>query len=566
MSSSNNSRWDSLTMAQRAELIGIAVRHGVTGLKEIRNMYEDGGEITYNVGMLPEVTIKPEPWQKDFHANFGNKKVRENIINTWEDDVYSGHSEVNASRFRKLNKIKESIKNAESNPGLASVVQPLKEEYQRAYKSLRRSDYDTINYDEITEYNVLRRLHNIWNAAGRPAISENYDPSLVYEDSNENKINRASIVMSPFGDEILGGDNLSDIVAELSHPLQLKYGKQKYNQKAKRRSRLDELHGDGYSRYQDPTHYEQETHSVVEPELWDYLIDEVPTKYVKGSLTDINLKKKFNNKYSNGGKLVNKFAEGGEKENPDLNKFLNKEHLSQIGLGWISKYLNNPITPSIKRVRENDSPTRERSEGLEDIVAKKHINAVAKAKKAGKNPNAYYIPYVDEIYVPGIGRLSSNTLDSTMVNAGRAGIEFSDGLGLVALETKGGASPTISTAGWKQSFKKQNNRNPTAEEIKDFERAMMNMSYARNYGGIHPQFLVNDHEYTNEGYKNTDIGKTLENIQSPLQHAFTMFKHGLYNPGDPNHTKKVKSLGKQLVNTEEVQNWLKQYNSKKKTK
>lgn len=29
------SRWDELTMAQKSELIGIAVRHGVTGLEEI---------------------------------------------------------------------------------------------------------------------------------------------------------------------------------------------------------------------------------------------------------------------------------------------------------------------------------------------------------------------------------------------------------------------------------------------------------------------------------------------------------------------------------------------------
>lgn len=37
------SRWDNLTMPQKSELIGIAVRHGVTGLKEIRNIYEMGG-------------------------------------------------------------------------------------------------------------------------------------------------------------------------------------------------------------------------------------------------------------------------------------------------------------------------------------------------------------------------------------------------------------------------------------------------------------------------------------------------------------------------------------------
>lgn len=48
-------------MAQKSELMGIAVRHGVTGLEEIRNMYEDGGwtlqdESNYNIwkSNLPE--------------------------------------------------------------------------------------------------------------------------------------------------------------------------------------------------------------------------------------------------------------------------------------------------------------------------------------------------------------------------------------------------------------------------------------------------------------------------------------------------------------------------------
>lgn len=39
------SRWNDLTMAQKSELIGMAVRNGITGLEDIRNIYDDGGEI-----------------------------------------------------------------------------------------------------------------------------------------------------------------------------------------------------------------------------------------------------------------------------------------------------------------------------------------------------------------------------------------------------------------------------------------------------------------------------------------------------------------------------------------
>lgn len=215
----------------------------------------------------------------------------------------------------------------------------------------------------------------------------------------------------------------------------------------------------------------------------------------------------------------------------------------------------------IVRVKENDSPTKVASEKIEDDIAKRQINMVKVADKKGHPSDDYYIPYVNEIKIPGVGRTAVSILDSIAVNAKRAGISMEEAYGLSAEETFLGATPNISTKAFISSFEKVNKRKPTKEEIKTYERKVMNSSYARNYGGIYPQFLINNHEWHQRGWEESPAYKNkLQNIKSPLQHGFTLYDMGLYNTGDPNHTKKVQEKGKQIMNTPVFQEY--QKNSK----
>lgn len=216
-------------------------------------------------------------------------------------------------------------------------------------------------------------------------------------------------------------------------------------------------------------------------------------------------------------------------------KFKDKNHLKDDG--------TSARLGRFSRVKQNDSPTKEISSGYEDYVNKT-------ISKHGSLPNSkkYYIPYLydKEIKVRGAGRMSSNMLDSIAVNANKAKIPFNEALGLAIQETHGGAMPTIAVP---------------AGMDKDKVKAHFNMSYARNYGGIPAEYLINDYEYHNKGYKGSK-NNDLTNIESPLQHGFTMYKRGLYNPGDKNHSNDVRTAGNKAVSSPDVQKWI-QENGKK---
>lgn len=216
-------------------------------------------------------------------------------------------------------------------------------------------------------------------------------------------------------------------------------------------------------------------------------------------------------------------------------KFKDENHLKDDG--------TNARLGRFSRVKQNDSPTKEISSGYEDYVNKT-------ISKHGSLPNSkkYYIPYLydKEIKVHGAGRMSSNMLDSIAVNANKAKIPFNEALGLAIQETHGGAMPTIAVP---------------AGMDKDKVRAHFNMSYARNYGGIPAEYLINDYEYHNKGYKGSK-NNDLTNIESPLQHGFTMYKRGLYNPGDKNHSNDVRAAGNKAMSSPDVQKWI-QENGKK---
>lgn len=222
-------------------------------------------------------------------------------------------------------------------------------------------------------------------------------------------------------------------------------------------------------------------------------------------------------------------------------------------------YMLDEEPVKIERVRESDiKSTKERTERMEEGMARIHRNKVKVANAAGHPSDPYFIPYVNEIHIPGVGRTAVSILDSIAVNARRANIPLEEAYGLAAEETVLGATPSSSMKAYVENFERKYGRKPTQEELQATERALMNTSYSRNYGGIHPQFLINNHEWTTRGWEESQKYKSiLGNIKSPLEHGFKLFKLGLYNQGDPNHTKKVREKGKQIMSTPAFQEYMK---------
>lgn len=190
--------------------------------------------------------------------------------------------------------------------------------------------------------------------------------------------------------------------------------------------------------------------------------------------------------------------------------------------------------PEEARVRANDSPTKETSEEYEARMNKSvyhGANYVA--------PNMpYAIPYLveKEIKVPGVGRVSTNALDSLAKYAAITDLPLSDALGLAAQETAFGALPLM---------------NYTDDDSVD-NRALGNSSYFRNYGEIPAENFVRDFRYNSKKPGDKPIDRSVP----PLQHAFEYFKKGNYNRGDKNHTSDVKAKGREVMKTKAIQDWI----------
>lgn len=273
--------------------------------------------------------------------------------------------------------------------------------------------------------------------------------------------------------------------------------------------------------------------------------------------------------------IFNSFEDGGY-----IDKIKNK--ISSIYNSWFNKPEEKPAeSKRFSRILPNDSEaTKIESEKLENEVIRKQQGLKKKALENNRDSEPYYIPYIykKEIKIPNVGRLSSNILDSLVVNmerykAGKNNIpankikltkrDLYKALGLAGQETVFGGSPNFSMDAENKRYKAKHGKNMPKDLYHKIDRASQNMSVARNFGGIYPEFLVNDHDYSNRGWDNSKYKDKLD-IDNPLIHAYTLFDLGLYNPGDVSHTSDVMKKGEEIYNTKVFQDWYKNYLKQKK--
>lgn len=256
------------------------------------------------------------------------------------------------------------------------------------------------------------------------------------------------------------------------------------------------------------------------------------------------------------------------------------DNLARYNTYPFSKDGPKPLNPDFididkLRLHHNDSPTREASELIENTLVGGIAKAIREAEDKGHNPRDYYMKWDKEILVPGYGRVSKSILDSLAQASERAGTPMMEGLGIGWNESNWGAIPNNNfednaildhyadnlynyVPGYFKSTKEYENKAVARKKVK---RAAYNSSVAKNFGGIDAQSLVNNHEYATRGWELSPKYKPLlEHIESPLQHAFTMYNLGIINSGEEGYKPKIKGIAKDLEKNPVIQEWLKGYN------
>lgn len=227
--------------------------------------YEEGTGNVYYAGMLPEVVVVPEKWQKDFSENFGDARIRRNVYR-------------NMPLYTKQEDLLEARKKYYELQRLGQFTEDSRKAFENKLDSLS-NDYSTFVEDPNTPYrnvnNEIKRLYDVWNAANRPEITSKnsiFGDMFGFETPHWNPVNNS----------IRNTANLRTIISELAHPIQYKVGD---------KNRLvDYLLGlpkavyghfsKYYNAYGDKNHYEYDTHHNIEPALREYISHGKNTKYL----------------------------------------------------------------------------------------------------------------------------------------------------------------------------------------------------------------------------------------------------------------------------------------------
>ncbi len=198
------------------------------------------------------------------------------------------------------------------------------------------------------------------------------------------------------------------------------------------------------------------------------------------------------------------------------------------------------------RIHSNTSKTPQHSASIEDQIH----NVVLNAMRSQNYKPQYNIPYTGRTIKVGTMNIDVAGLDSVAKYAGLQNrnpqypkytvksknglknISFAEAVGLPFQETTGGRTPSMTST------------NLPKETL----RALYNADYLKAYGSLPANMYVNDHGYFADVYSNYPNGKeaVLPNTP-PLAHAMQVYSNGSYNPGDPDHYKKVIKSGKLVI-------------------
>lgn len=205
-----------------------------------------------------------------------------------------------------------------------------------------------------------------------------------------------------------------------------------------------------------------------------------------------------------------------------------------------------------KRLRENNSPTKEASTKTENDMAR-HF-AIGADIEPVSNPN-YDIPFIeDKKFIINNATTSTNVLDTLAkytalhnANVQKAKdasskakprkLDFGEAIGLMH-ESVWGAQPYYNTS---------------QQQTKEDERALANSNYFTAFGALPAEYFVRDWHY-----KNSKVDTTIP----PMLDALRYYAQGDYNRGDSNHTYNTQKKGKEYMENTTVKQWVKENRNK----
>lgn len=230
---------------------------GYNPIEEYNRQLDKQGEPWIDGGVIDKIVVTPESYQFDWikkvPAELRTKIYSELTNSNWQKDKNTWSEQY----YDFLDR----------NPEFKN------------YNKLGNYLYDSndTNVALNSKNDKYHRLMELWSKY----------PYKVSYDSTGNK--RAFV---KFNDKNIDGKyinitNLGDLVAEIVHPYQYDFGKvpkwqfwpQHYERKFREFifSNSDKRH---HHVYETPGYFEHETHKIIEPQLFDYILNETPLKFI----------------------------------------------------------------------------------------------------------------------------------------------------------------------------------------------------------------------------------------------------------------------------------------------
>lgn len=158
----------------------------------------------------------------------------------------------------------------------------------------------------------------------------------------------------------------------------------------------------------------------------------------------------------------------------------------------------------------------------------------------------FAIPYGKGINING-REVSKNLLDSIAYNAGLNKYpidKLTYAYGLPSQESHNGRIASGNIVNKNKSY-----------NTKEYNNAIANMNVFKNFGVIPANVVVRNWSNKNDAATDKKNAYNLSTNLSPLYQSFDLFRRGLYNTGDKNHTNDVKTAGDLIINSPEFKTY-----------
>lgn len=206
----------------------------------------------------------------------------------------------------------------------------------------------------------------------------------------------------------------------------------------------------------------------------------------------------------------------------------------------------------VHKVQSKNNKNRDYTIDSEDIT-NDAINVVGGGEKLfGKKfkvqslNTKFAIPYGKGITING-REVSKNLLDSIAHNAGLNKYpidKLTYAYGLPSQESHNGRIASGNIVNKNKSY-----------NTKEYNNAIANMNVFKNFGVIPANVVVRNGSNKNDAATDKKNAYNLSTNLSPLYQSFDLFRRGLYNTGDKNHTNDVKTAGDLIINSPEFKTY-----------